>query len=474
MFCRFSPLREGARKLKKRILRKREDIMKTIHVVIGNRWRLKQTQRLLVLLLAATLVGSVAGPSLVAARSRGTRSAVVLQTTTVPALTGTFQLIYNGPAQQRPHVDCNLVSYTGWDSIHYFDFATNSDHAVPAGPRSEILPDVAGSQIAFTMLFGMGDDRSVFIYDTVSQTDTFRGNIGTSNPSIGGTLMAFEDILNGQIGIYDQSTGAVTHLTNDALLNRNPRVSKTGNAVVWEKCQPDGTGSAIYSAVQTSPGTFQTTLLSGAGENRGPATNGTLVAYVSDKSGENDIYYQPVGGGAETHLSIPGDQRHVSISGDLIAFESTVSTGGYDVFVYDLRTGKLYQVTNTPLLDETLSDISVCDGIGRIVYAVVTGWSSADVYAFTFQVPGSTVDQIGDLIALVNSFSLTKGAGASLIAKLQDALAAINASDTAMACDSLTAFVNETQAQSGKKLSTDQASQLINSANQIKTGLGCQ
>jgi len=198
------------------------------------------------------------------------------------------------------------------------------------------------------------------------------------------------------------------------------------------------------------------------------------VAYVSDKSGENDIYYQPVGGGAETHLSIPGDQRDVSISGDLIAFESTVSTGGYDVFVYDIRTGKLYQVTNTPLLDETLGEISVCDGIGRIVYAVPAAWPLADLYAFTFQVPGSTVDQIGDLIALVNSFNLTKGAGASLIAKLQSALAAINASDTATACDSLTAFVNETQAQSGKKLSTDQASQLINSANQIKTGLGCQ
>ena len=449
--------------------------MKTIHAVIRNRWPLKQTQRLLVLLLAVTLVGTITGPSSVAARSTGTPSAAVLQTTTVPALTGTFQLFSNGPSLLiSPRVDCNRASYTGWDSIHYFDFATNTDHAVPAGPRSEILSDVAGSQIAFTMLLGFEDDRHVNIYDTISQTYTFTGDLGTSNPSLGGTLMAFENVIYRQISIYDQSTGTVTQLTNDALLNRNARVSPTGNAVVWEKCQPDGTGCAIYSAVQTSPGTFQTTLLSGGGENRRPATNGTLAVYVSDKSGENDIYYQPVGGGAETHLSIPGDQRHVSISGDLIAFESTVSTGGYDVFVYDIRTGTLYQVTNTPLVDETFSEISVCDGIGRIVYAVPTGGVSADLYAFTFQVPGSTVDQIGDLVALVNSFNLSNGAGTSLVAKLQSALAAINASDTATACDSLTAFVNETQAQSGKKLSTDQASQLINSANQIKAGLGCQ
>jgi hypothetical protein len=61
-----------------------------------------------------------------------------------------------------------------------------------------------------------------------------------------------------------------------------------------------------------------------------------------------------------------------------------------------------------------------------------------------------------------------------LITKLQDALAAISAGGTGTACDSLTAFINECQAQSGKKLTADQASQLINSANQIKTGLGCQ
>jgi hypothetical protein len=57
---------------------------------------------------------------------------------------------------------------------------------------------------------------------------------------------------------------------------------------------------------------------------------------------------------------------------------------------------------------------------------------------------------------------------------LQDALAAIAVADTATACDSLTAFIKQCQAQSGKKLTAQQASQLINSANQIKGDLGCQ
>jgi Tol biopolymer transport system component len=201
---------------------------------------------------------------------------------------------------------------------------------------------------------------------SISQTFTFIGQLATTNPSIGGTLVAFEDRTHapdryeGEISDYDQSTATITRLTNDDLINTNPRVSPTGNVIVWQKCQHDGTGCAIYSAVQTGPGTFQTTLLTGAGENRSPATNGTLVAYISDKNGENDIYYQPVGGGAVL-LSIPGDQRDVSISGDWIAFESQ-GQQGHDVLVYDLRTEYLYQVTNTPLVDEMLSEISVCNG----------------------------------------------------------------------------------------------------------------
>jgi len=70
--------------------------------------------------------------------------------------------------------------------------------------------------------------------------------------------------------------------------------------------------------------------------------------------------------------------------------------------------------------------------------------------------------------------NLPDGSENSLITKLQAALAANAASDSATACDSLTAFINECRAQSGKKLTADQATQLINSANQIKTELGCQ
>ena len=62
----------------------------------------------------------------------------------------------------------------------------------------------------------------------------------------------------------------------------------------------------------------------------------------------------------------------------------------------------------------------------------------------------------------------------SLMTKLRNALYAVEASDTAMACSWLTAFIYECQVQSGTKLTPEQSAQLINSANQIKSDLGCQ
>jgi hypothetical protein len=213
-------------------------------------------------------------------------------------------------------------------------------------------------------------------------------------------------------------------------------------------------------------------LTSTLGEERLPRTNGQLVVYPSTRDGETDIYYQPVGGGAETRISIPGEQRGPNISGNLISFESETSNFFYDLFVYDINTAKLYQVTNTPTVGEVLSDISVCNGVARIVYAAPA--YDYDVHAFTFTIPNSTEDQINDLIELVEGFGLPRGPENSLITKLEDALAAVASGDTATACSSLTAFINESRAQSGKKLTADQATQLITAAQEIKSHLGCQ
>ena len=246
--------------------------------------------------------------------------------------------------------------------------------------------------------------------------------------------------------------------------------------MVWASCQTGQKGCSIYSAAKNSDGTLiNIRAVSTTGDNAFPDTNGQLVVYTSERNGESDIYWQRVGGSTEMHLALPGDQRDARISGNLIVFESQTADSSWDVFVYDLAGARLFQVTKTPGVSETLSDIVTgCDGLNRIVYAVPGTFGDFDVWGFTFQLNDSIPDQLNDLVTLVLSFNMHDGFENSLITKLQDALAAVNSSNTATACDSLTAFINAAQAQSGKKLTADQVKQLVDSGTQIKADLGCQ
>ena len=444
-----------------------------------NHCRSYRRSGLIVLSIAMALVGLIeARLSPVAATE--TQSLVVLQTASAPMLTGTFQVVDNGPGDQTdPHIDCGLASYTNDDnwgslSVRYYDFAANTIHPIP-GNGADSLSDVHNGRVAFTE--GTVNGSQIIVFDTATQTRTAIPHFGTRRSALGGNVVAYEeryipsDPNQSDIGIWDLSLQNGFIVAFPSLLNRNPAVSPAGDVTVWEGCQTDGTRCDIYSSTRFDSGSFVSRRLTVAAENRHPDTNGEVVVYVSSVSGENDIYIQPVTGGTATQLSIPGNQRDVRISGTLISFESEID-GGYDVFVYDIGGGNLYRVNNTPV-NETLNDISVCNGVGRIVYAAPA--ADFDVFSFTFQVPNSTAaNQLNDLIELVESFDLPAGTESSLVDKLQEALAAINVSDTATACGSLTAFINEVQAQSGKKLTADQASQMINSANQIKAGLGCQ
>ncbi len=92
---------------------------------------------------------------------------------------------------------------------------------------------------------------------------------------------------------------------------------------------------------------------------------------------------------------------------------------------------------------------------------------------FTVTVKGAS-EQIGDLKNLVASLNLKAGTNTSLQAKLDDALAAIGAGDKAAACTALGDFINQVNAQAGKKISQSDVDGLITSATRFRTVLGCQ
>lgn len=457
--------------------------MNTIKLATSSCPTLQRLRKLFALLLTISLVALSQAPKGIRTISAANQLTVAFQVSDAIPLGGTFQVINNSPGDQfDPQVDCDLVSYTSADTelgkleARYFDFVTNTDQAIP-GNGSDSLTTVSGGRIAFTE--GTLSGSQVVVFDTATQSRSALPGVGLRRPAIGGDVVVYEKRLKADrpqesdIAVYDFNLQFDVRLTFDGLLNRSPSVSATGNAWVWEKCQPDGTGCDIYSTIRTAPGIFVSYWLTGAGEDRNPDTNGQIAVYTSNKNGDNDVYFQPIEGGDETQLAMPGNQRSPHISNNLISFESEVPSAGgteYDVFIYDINSRNLYRATNTTV-NENLSDLSVCNGVGRLVFGAPA--ADNDLHALTFQLPSATTNKIVDLIALVRSFNLPSGTTNSLISKLQYALAASSAGDQATACDNLTSFINEVQAQKGKKLSPGQATQLITASYQIKTELGC-
>ena len=100
--------------------------------------------------------------------------------------------------------------------------------------------------------------------------------------------------------------------------------------------------------------------------------------------------------------------------------------------------------------------------------------SSFDLTGMEFAMATLTSDQaIANLITMINNFGLPQGTAPSLNSKLNEALADIRNKNKALACENLSALMNEAKAQSGKHLTVAQADAIISAAQQIRTLLGC-
>ena len=92
--------------------------------------------------------------------------------------------------------------------------------------------------------------------------------------------------------------------------------------------------------------------------------------------------------------------------------------------------------------------------------------------AVPVRVPTAT-ERIQDLREEVGDGGLATGSERSLVAKLDAALAALEADRGNVACNTLRAFVNEAQAQAGGRVPTATADSLIAEAEGIRRQLGC-
>ena len=85
----------------------------------------------------------------------------------------------------------------------------------------------------------------------------------------------------------------------------------------------------------------------------------------------------------------------------------------------------------------------------------------------------TAADGLRVMIHVVNSFQLAKSLQTSLDQQVQTVLADQRAHQTTQACQDLTSFIDYVQAQSGKGLTSVQATQLLQEAAVIHARLGC-
>jgi len=184
-------------------------------------------------------------------------------------------------------------------------------------------------------------------------------------------------------------------------------------SVTWQKCAVSQSVCDIYVA-RNQGGTWKPLQLSDAtGEDYNAETDGQLVTYTSTAGTDwsnYDLWWETVDGTNERRLEMAGIQANPTLVGTLIAFESDApgSTVG-DLYAFDITSDTLYQITNTPDVDESLSDFWVdATGTVRVVWGQADGHSIGDfdIYSLSFQVPGSTSNEICPLFDQARAYRL--------------------------------------------------------------------
>jgi 5-hydroxyisourate hydrolase-like protein (transthyretin family) len=388
------------------------------------------------------------------------------------------------------NVPCPSCSATSGTPIIVTAGATRTgvDFALAVGGRiSGNVRDVATGKGLATI--------SVEIYDAsgarITSAITAPGEVGTYTT---GALPAGTYFLRtaNTLGYYDQVFSGITCVGTCDVTSGTPVRLVAGDLIAGINFALGVTVSDTTAPLIDAHATVETEATSAAGAvviYSAPATH-------DDVDGDGTASCTPVSG---TVFALGHTQ--VTCSAQDVAGNHAIDSF-FDVFVRDttppalaLPTGITVDATS-PAGAVVTYTASATDIVGGVV-AVNCGLSSGSTFSIgTTTVTCSATDgagntvggsfpvlvqaaaaQVANLVALVQNFNLVAGIANSLDAKLQNVLSALGSAQTgsvANVCGQLGAFINETQAQSGKKLTVAQADQLIVAATGIKAAVGCQ
>ncbi|MBZ5558643.1 MAG: HYR domain-containing protein [Acidobacteriia bacterium] len=348
--------------------------------------------------------------------------------------------------------------------IYAKDVVTNEERRVTDSTDTDQKPAVSGTVIAWERC-APGGTCDIWIYDwqtglTTHITDTPDSN--ERSPAINGQKIAYQGDRTGDsdIYLYDLATGIERQL---ALPGDQARPHVSGDNVSFD----DLSEGLYHIKLWHLPTSEVFDITSGTSGQYLSNIDGNRIVYTDDRNGDLDIYMYTF------EISSSSDTEPPVMSGAVDVTVDATSPAGADVVLHVTVADNR---DPSPVLSCT-SPLSGLFAIGNTEVrctAIDVSGNSAEA-AFTVHVRGAD-DQLASLPALVASLNIKRGIENSLDAKLNAAMAALDAARAnaiGNACNVLGAFVNEVNAQTGKAITAADAASLIAAAQRIRAVLGC-
>ncbi|MFZ4506916.1 MAG: S41 family peptidase [Fimbriimonas sp.] len=262
--------------------------------------------------------------------------------------------------------DGNLVAYNRVNSYNYnwrryrggtqgrislFDLAKGTYSELPSGREQSYFPMQVGKAIYYISDKNLGT-QNLYRYDLGSKKDTQLTTFTDADirfPNTDGKSIVFER--DGYLSRYDIATGTTEKLSPKIIsesLNVRPRWRNFGDAITAMTLSATGNRLVVeargdlYSVPGKTGDTRNLTQTPGVRE-RFPewSPDGKLLAYVSDATGEQEIYTQPQAGGAATQITTNNKIAPTGLTWSPDGKYIAITTRAYELWVLELATKKL-------------------------------------------------------------------------------------------------------------------------------------